>query len=535
MAYSQPNTIPQNPNQTDAKGLRQGKWTILFDKDWKPITDEKQMEFFRTIEYKDDKPIGIVKDHYKNGIVQMEATFLADRPTEVMDGVVIFYDTQGKKETESTYKNGNLQSEKSFADENSWKALNDEGLKLYGEGKYKEAGEFWEKAKIQAEKEFGKEHPDYATSCNNLAFLYKSQGLYAKAEPLYIEAKNIREKVLGKEHPDYATSCVSLAFLYESQGLYVKAEPLYIEAKNIFEKVLGKEHPKYAISCNSLAFLYDSQGLYAKAEPLYVEGIKPLLSQIDNNFSMLSEKEKGLFYKSFSNNFEQFTSFSAKRYQENPAISTEVYNNTLATKALLFSAGDKMRTRILGSKDETLIALFEQWKAKKATLIKVYEMSIVDKQKKGIDVPALEAEANELEKQLSQKSEIFATVSDKKRYTWTDVQKKLKPNEVAIEMIRFKVYDKKWTDSVKYMALIIKPESKYPEMVVLENGNELESKYAKNYQNCIKARAKDKLSYAQYWSKIETQLKGVKKIYLSVDGVYNSLSIQQLQLKHSKL
>ena len=243
---------------------------------------------------------------------------------------------------------------------------------------------------------------------------------------------------------------------------------------------------------------------------------------------MLSEKEKGLFYKSFSYRFEIFTSFSAKRYPENPAISAEVYNNTLATKALLFSAGDKMRTRILGSKDETLIALFEQWKAKKANIIKVYEMSIADKQKKGIDVPALEAEANEIEKQLSQKSEIFATVSDKKRYTWTDVQKKLKKKEVAIEMIRFRVYDKKWTDSVKYMALIIKPESKYPEMIVLENGNELEGKYAKNYQNRIKAKSEDKLSYAQYWKKIETQLRGVKKIYLSVDGVYNSLSMNTI-------
>ncbi len=40
-------------------------------------------------------------------------------------------------------------------------------------------------------------------------------GQYQKAEPLYLEAKQIREKMLGKLHPDYATSCNDLAILYD--------------------------------------------------------------------------------------------------------------------------------------------------------------------------------------------------------------------------------------------------------------------------------------------------------------------------------
>ena len=68
----------------------------------------------------------------------------------------------------------------------SWEKLNAEGEKLYGAGKYTEATAVFEKSKIQAEKEFGKMHKDYAASCSNLAFLYQSQGLYIKAEPLYI-------------------------------------------------------------------------------------------------------------------------------------------------------------------------------------------------------------------------------------------------------------------------------------------------------------------------------------------------------------
>ena len=47
----------------------------------------------------------------------------------------------------------------------------------------------------------GEEHPDYATSLNNLACLYNSMGEYAKAEPLYRQALEIRKRVLGEEHP----------------------------------------------------------------------------------------------------------------------------------------------------------------------------------------------------------------------------------------------------------------------------------------------------------------------------------------------
>jgi CHAT domain-containing protein len=100
---------------------------------------------------------------------------------------------------------------------------------------------------------------------------------------------------------------------------------------------------------------------------------------------------------------------------------------------------------------------------------------------------------------------------------------------MAIEIIRLNIYNDKWTDTVKYVALIIKPTSKYPEMIVLENGNELEGKYAKNYQNCIKGKANDKYSYEQYWSKISENIKGVNKVFLSVDGVYNSINLNTLQ------
>jgi tetratricopeptide (TPR) repeat protein len=62
----------------------------------------------------------------------------------------------------------------------------------------------------------GADHPDVATSLNNLAALYQAQGRYGEAEPLYQRSLHIREQQLGADHPDVATSLNNLALLYRS-------------------------------------------------------------------------------------------------------------------------------------------------------------------------------------------------------------------------------------------------------------------------------------------------------------------------------
>ncbi len=119
------------------------------------------------------------------------------------------------------------------------------------------------------EKALGRDHPDVASSLNNLALLYDHQGRYADAEPLYQRSLAIREKALGRDHPAVAMALNNLAGLYRGQGRYDDAEPLYQRSLAIREKALGRDHPDVAQSLNNLAALYNNQGRYADAEPLY--------------------------------------------------------------------------------------------------------------------------------------------------------------------------------------------------------------------------------------------------------------------------
>ena len=110
-------------------------------------------------------------------------------------------------------------------------------------GKYKEAEQVYLRLVSLRERTLGKEHPDTATSYNNIGQVYYSQGEYPKALEYHFKALDICEKVLGKEHPSTAASYNNIAGVHFSQGNYTKAIEYYQKALAIFAKVLGPDHP----------------------------------------------------------------------------------------------------------------------------------------------------------------------------------------------------------------------------------------------------------------------------------------------------
>ena len=148
-------------------------------------------------------------------------------------------------------------------------AMHDSAFQLEKQANYQQAFELYERALATREKELGPEHPDVATTLNNLAGLYESKGDYDAALPLYKRALAIREKALGPEHPYVATTLNNLAGLYRAKGDDDAALPLYERALAISEKALGLEHPDVATTLNNLAGLYESKGNYDAALPLY--------------------------------------------------------------------------------------------------------------------------------------------------------------------------------------------------------------------------------------------------------------------------
>jgi tetratricopeptide (TPR) repeat protein len=87
----------------------------------------------------------------------------------------------------------------------------------------------------------------------------EAQGAYVEARPLVERALAIYERVLGSDHPDTATSLNNLAGLLEAQGAYAEAQPLFERSLAICEQVLGSDHPLTASALYSLAYFHQAQ------------------------------------------------------------------------------------------------------------------------------------------------------------------------------------------------------------------------------------------------------------------------------------
>ena len=150
-------------------------------------------------------------------------------------------------------------------------SLNNLAVLYRNQGKYSEAEPLYLDALEITRRLFTGDHLDVASSLNNLASLYDSQGKYSEAEPLLLDALEMTRRLFTSDHPNVASSLNNLAVLYRNQGKYSEAEPLLLDALEMRKRLFTGDHPDVATSLNNLALLYDSQGKYSEAEPLYLD------------------------------------------------------------------------------------------------------------------------------------------------------------------------------------------------------------------------------------------------------------------------
>ncbi|MEH1920375.1 tetratricopeptide repeat protein, partial [Nostoc sp.] len=204
------------------------------------------------------------------------ASMPKDRVLWIFVGIGRFYDGQGLyKLTEPWYEDCVNVCKALFAGDhpNVATSLNNLAGLYESQGRYSDAEPLYSDALAMRKRLFAGDHPNVASSLNNLAALYYSQGRYSDAEPLYSDALAMRKRLFAGDHPDVASSLNNLAGLYESQGRYSDAEPLYSDALAMRKRLFAGDHPNVASSLNNLAALYYSQGRYSDAEPLYSDAL----------------------------------------------------------------------------------------------------------------------------------------------------------------------------------------------------------------------------------------------------------------------
>jgi CHAT domain-containing protein len=379
------------------------------------------------------------------------------------------------------------------------------------------------------EKRLGKTNPDYASMLNNLAALYIAMDKDDKVEELLKRSSGIYKTKMGDGGPAYAKCISDLGNFYRYKTRNAEAEPLLNDALSIREKALGVNHPRYVQSQEDLAILYWKKKEMDKAYGMYRQVMDKSIDFINRYFPPMSEAEKTKYWDVLSPRFQRFYNFAIDYAQEKPEVLQDLYDYQMATKALLLSATNKIKRSILASGNKDLIRDYNSWLDQKETLARLYQYSKDDHKEQKINMDSLVRAANAMEKKLSESSKEFLAGYSTQKISYRQVKDLLAPSEAVVEIIRITQFDQKFTQDAKYAALILTKESDLPKLVMLENGVQLDTRYAKFYRNAIQQRLADDHSYDQYWGKVAPAVAGKKVIFLSPDGVFNQINLNTLK------
>jgi CHAT domain-containing protein len=381
----------------------------------------------------------------------------------------------------------------------------------------------------------GKDNPQYADILKNVAIVKISERKFPEAVHALTQAEAIWRKKTGSKNNINVASIFTLTgdLMYQTKN-YSKAEEFYIQARDIYEKYFNRNHPEYVRILSKQAKVYYMEKNYKRAK----SNIEQALNNYDNfiklYFPALSEREKAKFWNTIKGDFEFYNTLAFSQLEDFRDLTSKVYDYQLLTKALLLSSSIKIRERILSSNDENLKEAYMQWLHKKEALTNALSMSTDQLLENGIDPAVLTAEVEKLEREISEKSELFGQNFDNKKITYQNVQKALGKNEVAIEMIRYRHFNHSFTDSVVYVALYVKSDNSRPKAIVMPEGSRMEKRYLSFYRNAITNQLPDNLSYKVFWEPIQKEIGTNTVIYLSPDGVYNQINLEGIPTPDGK-
>lgn len=366
----------------------------------------------------------------------------------------------------------------------------------------------------------------------------------------YIEANELINTTISSFKVQIGTKHYLLARFYAllSNSSYAKGEyPLAIEyqklALEIRSNIMDYEHPEHLQSLTSLSLIYWANGDIQKSKKYFLKSLYLYKRQYQTQFAFLSEEEKKLFYKGIKEYFDKFNSFVLQNGEKNKSLYAEIFDNQLISKGLLFNSTKQMRDKV--SHSNNLKDTYTQWLQTRERLNKVRKIDSEEVlSMHGVNADSLESTANYLEKELSLRIQLGESSSDLDdlRKSWLDIKYYLQKGECALEIIRIPLFNPSnggsFENTSTYFGLLVtRNTKKHPTPIVLGDGKYLESGGIKYYRSTIQYKLDNEKSYQDFWGAFSEnqKLKKIKTAYISLDGIYNQVSLNTLYNNEDKV
>lgn len=414
---------------------------------------------------------------------------------------------------------------------------------------YVKASYYIEPALKFVEEQKGKEET-YSVILSMLAVCHMNMDDLEKAQ------REIEESVAIIEQSTSKFSESSKIAIYQKAGA-IYSELGFSERAEYFTKKsydLSVENDLYVSefinAANNLAVIYTDTGRYSDALTVLHQMEKKPLSEIERsgvynsiflaNYFLNNEEETVKYANLCSNSLKNISSeLNASfpgmiteniwdknamqlkvnmgildKYHHNAKAVEMCYDNSLFIKNLAYD--DMARLRQISQTDSTINNLFSEIRLLKSERFagghNVYK--------------SLEEKEKLLKEALLVKRNIISTVP-----TWRDIKRSLKHNECAIEFVTYSGFARtnSETKELKYAALILTPESDYPQFVEVCTWNQLHEvildalKEQEIGINDLYVQGQKHILYKLIWEKIDNYVKKSKTIYITpILGIKNT-------------
>jgi CHAT domain-containing protein/tetratricopeptide (TPR) repeat protein len=430
-------------------------------------------------------------------------------------------------------------------------------------------------------KKLGENNINYIGFLSGMAAVYHQRGKYTKAEPLYIKCKNFYLQSLGNKSERYIGVIIDLSVMYFHMEAMEKAKEhfkilndlMLYQADNFFPSLSEKERSLFYANTSRRLNTYCSFGVrYAATHPAEANEIYDL--------QLLT---KGMLFKSFNkmreNVLESGDDSLKFQYQQWLDVKNQLsrsYRMSAQEKqaagiqeAKLESLANNLERRISKSSElfANILRARPNWKSIQQKLkpdeaaiefvrikeaFPVYEFKYMGK---GLRFDTLGADGfaeavvivsdrcSASKAGIAEGDLILSINGISTKGKWMDelsdllaenpakltLKRKSDQSSYDVSLATDSVFERSFDRKYVYAALIL--TAKNPdnaEVVKLPAGDLMDTKFLKYYQYAIKTKSDDQISYKNYWLPISQKLSGIKKVYISPDGVYNSINLNTL-------
>lgn len=379
-----------------------------------------------------------------------------------------------------------------------------------------------------------------ANILNQIAMLEIEKQNLDAAEKDFLKVREILSEIFDESKIEITISLNNLAKIYYLKKDYDKAINCVSEAYDITKKYQNRKSNKLTVFSANLFSLYNITKDYEKALPFFFEQNERILDFFSEEIKYLNEDEIVQLLRSNTFLVEIQLNY-IKNFSTKPGdIVGLVFNNALMIKNFSLNKNISLKKITENSKDSLINSLYSKIVQDKNQISKIYSLPL-SQQSQNID--SLILLKQDKERQLIFRLNLNNQIIENPIFDWQQIKDALKPNEAAVEFVKFEKFNKQWTDTSVYGAFILRSDFKNPKFVYLCSEPDLQKilekkSYLSEYEyiyNLYSNKEKGKELYQMLWQPMESLLSNISKIYISKTGILNQISFSAIPMSGNKI